>query len=326
MFKDTSCWDITYDHYCPVDQPEYDGSEAECRKYDGGNFLFSGSAEQIIDEGECITASPTISPSLAPVNPPTSSPTATPTVQPTSPPTSGPTNKPTAVPTTVPTTVLTTAPPTSTTTSHTTYIPTSTTTSHTTYIPTSTHIPTSATTWATSSPTDGANLIPPLPPLPPSCPEDVELIKTNGVTKIDLGKAVHIVSQADDKSTVTVRLNQAWTSGTVDHIFYEYSSNPFKSDCTEQTDVSGGAVYTPEDITIKCMKTKPIAEIGICVADAGGGFLNPIHDGATVPKCCHPDFNPSTPVVCYKVLLRCESRCSDAVARRGLRGAGKFLD
>lgn len=249
---------------------------------------------------------------------------STPTISPTDGPT---TNEPTTAapttgePTTIePTTAVpTTAPPTGSPTSlTTTFAPTT----YTTSTPT-----TGTTSIPTSSPTTGSPTRPPLPP--PDCPEDVELIKINGVTEVDLGRAVRIVRQAEDKSTVTVRLNQVWTSRKVDHIFYQYDSGPYKSDCKEQTDVPGGAVYTPDDdITITCMDTKPIAELGICVADTGDGFLDRTHDGATVPKCCHPDFDPATtPVVCYKVLVRCESRCIDAVARRGLlRGAGKFLE
>ena len=36
-FKDTSCFTITFDHYCGVDK---------CRWYGGGNFLFSGNADE----------------------------------------------------------------------------------------------------------------------------------------------------------------------------------------------------------------------------------------------------------------------------------------
>jgi hypothetical protein len=57
-FKDTLCWEFTYDHYCRIELEE----GGKCRWYGGGNFLFSGDAKEIIDEGECVTPSPTVSP------------------------------------------------------------------------------------------------------------------------------------------------------------------------------------------------------------------------------------------------------------------------
>lgn len=48
-FENTSCWEFTYDHYCPMEP------EGRCRTYNGGNFLFSGSSNEIIEEGECLT-------------------------------------------------------------------------------------------------------------------------------------------------------------------------------------------------------------------------------------------------------------------------------
>lgn len=254
-FKDTSCWDITYDHYCPVDQPGYTATDdTECRKYNGGNFLFSGSAEQIIEEGECLTVSPTLSPS--------DSPTASPT-------TSEPTSSP------------------------------------------------------SSSPTTGPDFSPPLP----YCAEDLKLLQTNGITEIELDSAIQIVKQ--DTNSVTVRLQQSWTPSAedkLDHIFYQYEEGLWKSDCKEKTDVPGGEVYSPEDITIQCMHNKPIARMTICVADSGGGFLDPVHDTATVPKCCHPEFDSDVvPTVCYKVAIECSSQCIDAVERRSLRGGAQAL-
>jgi hypothetical protein len=67
-FANTSCWQFTYDHYCPVEQPEYTGNVQRCRQgyYSGGNFMFYGKAEEIIEEGECLTPSPTLSPSIPP--------------------------------------------------------------------------------------------------------------------------------------------------------------------------------------------------------------------------------------------------------------------
>merc|ERR1712144_145154 len=64
-FRDISCWHFTYDHYCPVDKPDYDGrygSAEKCRWYGGGNFLYGGESPEVIGEGECLTTSPTTTP------------------------------------------------------------------------------------------------------------------------------------------------------------------------------------------------------------------------------------------------------------------------
>lgn len=49
-FTDTSCWDVEYSHFCKIEEEE----GKRCRNYNGGNFLFAGKAQQVIDDGECI--------------------------------------------------------------------------------------------------------------------------------------------------------------------------------------------------------------------------------------------------------------------------------
>jgi len=68
-FENVSCWDFTYDHYCRIEQEE---PGAKCSWYGGGNFLFSGEAKQVVDEGECVqlTESPTVSPTESPTESP----------------------------------------------------------------------------------------------------------------------------------------------------------------------------------------------------------------------------------------------------------------
>jgi hypothetical protein len=80
-FKNTSCWEFTYDHYCRLEEE----TGNKCRWYGGGNFLFAGASSEVIDEGECIIAS---------TDAPTSYPSASPTVAETPEPTSGPTGSP----------------------------------------------------------------------------------------------------------------------------------------------------------------------------------------------------------------------------------------
>jgi len=75
-FDNTACWTFTYSHYCPPD--EKDPAGPGCRWYGGGNFLYAGEAEQLIEEGECVTKSPTAAPSIAATPSPTSKPSVSP--------------------------------------------------------------------------------------------------------------------------------------------------------------------------------------------------------------------------------------------------------
>jgi len=84
-FKDTACWEFTYDHYCPADQDGWTGNRNDCAYYTGGNFLFAGASEQF---GACPTEPPTVAP---PTDEPTPEPTPTP-------PTDEPTPEPTPTP------------------------------------------------------------------------------------------------------------------------------------------------------------------------------------------------------------------------------------
>jgi hypothetical protein len=411
-FRDTDCWEFTYDHYCPVEQdhdkvfplgydPQYNTGNNKnydtnhCRGYTGGNFLFSGDADEIIDEGECITPPPTDSPTTSPTVNPTSSPTAGPTTSPTSSPTAGPTVSPTEIPSSSPTTANPTKSP--------TVMPSATpTVAHSdmpsdgpslnpssepssmpsdgpslspsaaqTEIPIITPLPTTMRpTTEASSTTDAPTLVVPnddnsKPPivtngeedddddffLPSICPDDLTLVNQVGVTKIrnnnDLTAAVQIISQ--DTSTVTVKLNQAWTSSsssssssspddeeskqTIDHIYYSFKEDSFEQVCYEETNVASDVMYTtttttatttannhhPDDdttdggssITIQCMVEKPFALLEICVADeAVKNVLSFPKDNAIVPQCCHPTFpENTTPVVCYTIEIKCESQC-----------------
>merc|ERR1711907_621768 len=152
---------------------------------------------------------------------------------------------------------------------------------------------------------------------PPFCPDDLSLVRQEGVTEIpnnNLSNAVHIVSQ--DTSTVTVKLNQVWTAPVdggeatheMDHIYYAFKENSLEQVCYEETDVPYNAIY--DTITIQCMVSKPYALLEICVAEKSANevLLFP-EDNATVPECCHPTFPPETPVVCYTIEIKCKTEC-----------------
>ena len=157
--------------------------------------------------------------------------------------------------------------------------------------------------------------------LPPSCPEDVTIINTDGITEIDAGQAVRILEQ--DTTSVTVRLYQGWTSSssTVDRIYYSYRHSSFSQKCHVANDVIGSVDY--EDITIQCYHTKAFALLEICVVDSGGA-LDPAGDNAEIAQCCYPDSPEETPAACYRFVVTCDSVCADTDAvekeRRILRG------
>jgi len=72
-FKDTACFELTYNHYCPKSAVT-NGEEWKCKWYGGGNFMFAGNAPQVVETGECVplpTASPTASPTETPTDAPT---------------------------------------------------------------------------------------------------------------------------------------------------------------------------------------------------------------------------------------------------------------
>ena len=165
----------------------------------------------------------------------------------------------------------------------------------------------------------GSDLYP--PPPPPSCPDDVTMIKTVGVTTIDVSKAVTIVKQ--DTTTVTVNLRNVWSNSgdTIDHIFYQHKVNDFDTQCFEESDVSGDTllsdVTSSGDITIQCSKVKPFATLKVCVAD---NDLDATGDDASVPACCNADF-PPTPTVCYLIAINCKTACPVLLeGKRSLRG------
>jgi len=67
QFTDTNCFEFTYDHYCPSEQIDEGGDGTSCNgRYNGGNFLFAGAADEIITDGEC-AVTPTLAPTVDPL-------------------------------------------------------------------------------------------------------------------------------------------------------------------------------------------------------------------------------------------------------------------
>lgn len=252
-FENRACWEFTYDHYCPVEQPGYEGpfKGGFCNgKYTGGNFLFAGDSAELRKEGKCYTPSPV-------------------------PATPEPTREPTPAP--VPDTK--TEPPV-------------------------TRQPVQTTESPVTAPT--------LPPAP--CPEDVTIVKTTGVTPLDLDNFIRILEQSTD--TVTVRLFNSWKID-LGSIFYNYQKGDYDEKCYEVKNV--GIMQDFVDVTIHCYHLKSFATLDICVQD--DTLLD--GDNASIPQCCNA-VDDTTPVACYKVAIACDSVCAEDVQRqRVLRGVSR---
>jgi len=87
FFEDTSCFVITYAHYCqleddansydwPLTQDQTTFTECNMGLYSGGNFLFSGESDALYYEQGCPTGAPTIPPSGTPTIAPSPAPTS----------------------------------------------------------------------------------------------------------------------------------------------------------------------------------------------------------------------------------------------------------
>jgi hypothetical protein len=145
-----------------------------------------------------------------------------------------------------------------------------------------------------------------LPPLGPEvCPEDILLLKHDGVTTYPTD-AVRIISQ--DTTTVTVELQQSFTTSTIDYMFYQYNINSFDYKCYEENNVEGGDYI---EITIECTHTSQIGLLEFWVADDIENGVLSENDNATIPKCCHPDIPEDTPVTKYYIEIKCVTECPE---------------
>merc|ERR1711971_1437184 len=184
-------------------------------------------------EGEDLcTPDPTTTPSMSPTGTPTATPSGTPTKDPTMHPTPVPTMYPTPVPTVYPTPVPTPYP-----TRVPTVYPTPVPTLYPTMPPTTMH-PTPV-----PSPypifEEEALTMPPTDELmcrdygPNPCPDDILLLKHDGVTELPEG-SFRIISQ--DTSSVTVRFNQMYDT-YIPFLFYQYKPDNFNDKCYEEMSV-----------------------------------------------------------------------------------------
>ena len=172
----------------------------------------------------------------------------------------------------------------------------------------------------TASPTDGTTTEPPivvlggdddddrfLPPIgPEDCPDDILLIKHDGVTTFPTD-AVRIISQ--DTTTVTVALQQSFTTSSIDYMFYQYNVNVFDNKCYEEDNIEGGDYI---EITIECTNNSQIGLLEFWVADDITNGVLSENDNAIIPKCCHPDGVPKgTPVTKYFIEIKCVTECPE---------------
>merc|ERR1711977_15301 len=147
-----------------------------------------------------------------------------------------------------------------------------------------------------------------LPPLGPNeCPEDIELIGQEGVTEY-IENTVKIISQ--DTTTVTVALQQLYTpsASDIDYLFYQYQTDIFDTKCYEEDKVAGGNSI---EITIQCRQFSQTAYLEVWMADDISKGVLTEEDAAVIPKCCHPDVPPKTPVTKYFIDIKCVTECPE---------------
>lgn len=138
------------------------------------------------------------------------------------------------------------------------------------------------------------------PPVgPEECPEDLLILKHIG-TKEYPNDAVKIISQ--DTTTVTVQIDQKFSTEEVSHFYYQFYENHFDNKCYEEQD------WTLEEsieITVQCTVNTKIALLELWIADPSFSSDN----DATIPKCCHPTVPEDVPVTKYMLEIKCESEC-----------------
>jgi len=257
--------------------------------YDGEPIPASCSWRMIIPCSEslfCPTDAPTISPTRAPTTSPSFSPTRNPTTSPSSSPTASPTTSlssdPTSNPTAKPSPSVTESP--------------------------TTKDPTADLDKFGEDDRDDIIKFPEIGP--DECPDDILLVKHDGVTPYS-SDSVSIVSQDSDK--VTVKLTQTYTdsASTIDSLFYQYQRSAFSSKCLEEDDFSGEDFV---EITIQCSEHSHFALFEFWVADDLAKGLLSEGDNVVVPKCCNPTLLEGTPVTRYVVEVKCVTGCPEELA------------
>ena len=244
---------------------------------------------------EMCTDEPTTSPSANP----TMNPTNGPTVSSSTNPSSGPTISPSDSPTSGPTTSLSENPSGSL-----TDRPTASPTKNPTASPSASPIANSPIILLGADDDDDIFF----PPIGPEvCPDDILLIKHEGVTDY-IGDTVRIISQ--DTTSVTVALIQTYTSpsSVIDTIYYQYKENLFNSKCYEEDDVPGGDSI---EITIECTRASQIALLEVWMADDVSKGVLTDGDNAIIPDCCYPTVPEGTPVTKYFIEIKCVTECPE---------------
>jgi len=307
----------------PTDVPTTNPSDSP-----SGSFFPSSAPTVNPTKSPAPSASPTAVPSASPTQEPTEVPTHVPTHGPTNVPTPGPTAGPTNAPTHAPTNVPTAGP-----THGPTNAPTTTPTITPSDVPTGgpsndpTAGPTNAPTTRkpTNAPIDlqthaakaQARTFPLLLGFKEECPEDILLLKQEGVANYPedaIRTSIHIVRQ--EETTVTVELLQLF-SHHMDYLFYQYNANVFNSKCYEQDNVVGGESIV--EITIECTRTSQVAFLDLWLAEDGssqGVVVDAqqqyITKNAIIPDCCYPDAVPKgTPVTYYSFQIKCDPHCDE---------------
>ena len=152
-----------------------------------------------------------------------------------------------------------------------------------------------------SSPTSTPTDVPTEAPV--SCPGDVELYHQNGGSPLfDDDYPIEILAQ--NGMTVTFRVRQTLTNGTLDNLYTEYHDDNFGGlECIHNQNIGGGESF---EYTAFCLHSVPISMVNIFVTDDS---FTSIGGDVEIPQCCHPTSDDPNEKIHYSFKLKCVTEC-----------------
>jgi hypothetical protein len=133
------------------------------------------------------------------------------------------------------------------------------------------------------------------------CPEDIQLIATNGTTEYGDVPPIHILSQ--DQDTVTFQVHQNLFPGSVSYMYTHFHTVPNGDPgCLNATVIQSDTLT----FTAGCMHMTPLSIVDLWVVDAA---LDANYDAATISDRCGLPEDIVLPTVQYTFVLHCVPQC-----------------
>jgi hypothetical protein len=134
------------------------------------------------------------------------------------------------------------------------------------------------------------------------CPEDIQLIATNGTTEYGDVPPIHILSQ--DQDTVTFQVHQNMFPGFVSYMYAHFHTVPNGDPgCLNATVIQSDTLT----FTAGCMHKTPLSIVDLWVVDAA---LDADNDTATISDRCGLPEDIVLPTVQYTFVLHCVPQCA----------------